>query len=170
MSSLRAQAKEVSEDRSPPAARFLQPAAMAAPMRQDYKVVILGASGVGKTCLGLRFVKDQFVTYTASTIGASFLVKELAFNNQKVTLQIWDTAGQERFQSLGVAFYRGADSCVLVFDVVQPKTFDNLDSWRDEFLIQVSLRCLLCTQWQGACVGSERDVAHMLTWCTNFVS
>ena len=51
-------------------------------------------------------------------------------------MQIWDTAGQERFQSLGVAFYRGADSCVLVFDVVQPKTFDNLDSWRDEFLIQ----------------------------------
>jgi len=55
-------------------------------------------------------------------------------------MQIWDTAGQERFQSLGVAFYRGADSCVLVFDVVQPKTFDNLDSWRDEFLIQAGPR------------------------------
>ena len=51
--------------------------------------------------------------------------------------QIWDTAGQERFQSLGVAFYRGADSCVLVFDVNVAKTFENLDSWRDEFLIQV---------------------------------
>ena len=50
--------------------------------------------------------------------------------------QIWDTAGQERFQSLGVAFYRGADSCVLVFDVNVAKTFENLDSWRDEFLIQ----------------------------------
>ena len=49
----------------------------------------------------------------------------------------WDTAGQERFQSLGVAFYRGADCCVLVFDVVVPKTFETLDSWRDEFLIQV---------------------------------
>lgn len=54
--------------------------------------------------------------------------------------QIWDTAGQERFQSLGVAFYRGADCCVLVFDVTQPSTFKTLDSWRDEFLIQASPR------------------------------
>ena len=54
--------------------------------------------------------------------------------------QIWDTAGQERFQSLGVAFYRGADCCVLTFDVTMPNTFKNLDSWRDEFLIQSSPR------------------------------
>jgi Ras-related protein Rab-7A len=54
--------------------------------------------------------------------------------------QIWDTAGQERFQSLGVAFYRGADCCVLVFDTTAPNTFKNLDSWRDEFLIQASPR------------------------------
>lgn len=56
--------------------------------------------------------------------------------------QIWDTAGQERFQSLGVAFYRGADCCVLVYDVNVMKSFDNLDNWRDEFLIQA--RCCLC--------------------------
>jgi Ras-related protein Rab-7A len=54
--------------------------------------------------------------------------------------QIWDTAGQERFQSLGVAFYRGADCCVLVYDVNNAKSFETLDSWRDEFLIQASPR------------------------------
>ena len=53
-------------------------------------------------------------------------------------MQLWDTAGQERFQSLGVAFYRGADCCVLVYDVNNSKSFDTLDSWRDEFLIQAS--------------------------------
>ena len=53
--------------------------------------------------------------------------------------QIW-IAGQERFQSLGVAFYRGADCCVLVYDVTAPATFKNLESWRDEFLIQASPR------------------------------
>lgn len=53
-------------------------------------------------------------------------------------LKIWDTAGQERFQSLGVAFYRGADCCVLVHDVTSSKSFDNLENWRDEFLIQAS--------------------------------
>ena len=51
---------------------------------------------------------------------------------------MWDTAGQERFQSLGVAFYRGADCCVLVYDVNSAKSFETLDSWRDEFLIQAS--------------------------------
>lgn len=51
--------------------------------------------------------------------------------------QIWDTAGQERFQSLGVAFYRGAEACVLVYDITNPKSFDQLDSWREEFLHQV---------------------------------
>ncbi len=55
-------------------------------------------------------------------------------------MQLWDTAGQERFQSLGVAFYRGADCCVLVYDVNNSKSFDTLDSWRDEFLIQASPR------------------------------
>lgn len=55
-----------------------------------------------------------------------------------VSPQLWDTAGQERFQSLGVAFYRGADCCVLVYDVNSAKSFETLDSWRDEFLIQAS--------------------------------
>ncbi len=55
-------------------------------------------------------------------------------------LQIWDTAGQERFQSLGVAFYRGADCCVLVMDVTSPTSFKSLESWKDEFLIQAGPR------------------------------
>ena len=54
--------------------------------------------------------------------------------------QIWDTAGQERFQSLGVAFYRGADCCVLVMDVTSPTSFKSLESWKDEFLIQAGPR------------------------------
>lgn len=58
--------------------------------------------------------------------------------NHNYLFQIWDTAGQERFQSLGVAFYRGADCCVLVFDVTSPGSFKSLDGWRDEFLIQAS--------------------------------
>ena len=62
------------------------------------------------------------------------------FYSYYFSVKIWDTAGQERFQSLGVAFYRGADCCVLVFDVTQPTTFKTLDSWRDEFLIQASPR------------------------------
>lgn len=66
------------------------------------------------------------------------MTKELFLDDRKVTLQLWDTAGQERFQSLGVAFYRGADCCVLVYDVNNQKSFETLDVWKDEFLIQAN--------------------------------
>jgi GTPase SAR1 family protein len=66
-------------------------------------------------------------------------------------VQIWDTAGQERFQSLGVAFYRGADCCVLVYDVNSQKTFESLENWRDEFLIQVPFSPKICRNATSSC-------------------
>jgi len=87
-----------------------------------------------------QYVNKKFSNQYKATIGADFLTKEVMVDERLVTVQIWDTAGQERFQSLGVAFYRGADCCVLVFDVTQTKSFETLDSWRDEFLIQASPR------------------------------
>ncbi|XP_024119740.2 ras-related protein Rab-7a-like, partial [Oryzias melastigma] len=95
---------------------------------------------VGKTSLMNQYVNKKFSNQYKATIGADFLTKEVMVDDRLVTMQIWDTAGQERFQSLGVAFYRGADCCVLVFDVTAPNTFKTLDSWRDEFLIQASPR------------------------------
>jgi len=102
------------------------------------KVIILGDSSVGKTSLMNQYVNKRFSNQYKATIGADFLTKEVVVDDRVVTMQIWDTAGQERFQSLGVAFYRGADCCVLVFDTTAPNSFKNLDSWRDEFLIQSS--------------------------------
>eukprot|EP00761_Pharyngomonas_kirbyi_P011344 gb/GECH01011369.1/.p1 GENE.gb/GECH01011369.1/~~gb/GECH01011369.1/.p1 ORF type:complete len:207 (+),score=46.98 gb/GECH01011369.1/:1-621(+) len=102
------------------------------------KVIILGDQGVGKTSLMMRYVKQNFSDQYKATIGADFMTKEVEIDKKVVTMQIWDTAGQERFQSLGVAFYRGADLCVLVFDVNEQKTFDSLESWRNEFLIQAN--------------------------------
>jgi Ras-related protein Rab-7A len=83
-----------------------------------------------------QYVNKKFSNQYKATIGADFLTKEIMVDDRLVTMQIWDTAGQERFQSLGVAFYRGADSCVLVYDTTVAKTFENMNSWRDEFLIQ----------------------------------
>lgn len=83
------------------------------------KVVILGDSGVGKTSLMNQYVNKKFTNQYKATIGADFLTKEVIVDDRVVTMQIWDTAGQERFQSLGVAFYRGADCCVLgTYEVV----------------------------------------------------
>ena len=102
------------------------------------KVIILGDSAVGKTSLMNRYVNRKFSDNYKATIGADFLTKEVTVDDRLVTLQIWDTAGQERFQSLGVAFYRGADCCVLTYDVTSIQSFRSLESWRDEFLIQSS--------------------------------
>ncbi|MDI1489426.1 MAG: Rab GTPase ypt7 [Ramalina farinacea] len=85
-------------------------------------------------------VNKKFSASYKATIGADFLTKEVMVDDRLVTMQIWDTAGQERFQSLGVAFYRGADCCVLVYDVNNSKSFETLDAWRDEFLIQAGPR------------------------------
>ena len=104
------------------------------------KVIILGDSGVGKTSLMNQYVSKKFSSHYKATIGADFLTKEVMVDDKLVTMQIWDTAGQERFQSLGVAFYRGADCCVLVFDVNVAKSFDHIDNWRDEFLQQAAPR------------------------------
>ncbi|GER43925.1 RAB GTPase homolog G3A, partial [Striga asiatica] len=84
-----------------------------------------------------RYVHKKFSQQYKATIGADFVTKELQIDDRLVTLQIWDTAGQERFQSLGVAFYRGADCCVLVYDVNVMRSFDTLDNWHEEFLKQV---------------------------------
>eukprot|EP00823_Brevimastigomonas_motovehiculus_P009479 TRINITY_DN914_c0_g1_i1.p1 TRINITY_DN914_c0_g1~~TRINITY_DN914_c0_g1_i1.p1 ORF type:complete len:214 (+),score=50.68 TRINITY_DN914_c0_g1_i1:46-687(+) len=112
-----------------------------APKRKAlFKVIILGDSGVGKTCLLNQYVHNKFSSAYKATIGADFSTKELLVDDKLVNLQIWDTAGQERFQSLGMSFYRGADACVLVYDVTDQKSFDNLESWKEEFLHQVNSR------------------------------
>ncbi|KAI5845997.1 ras-like protein Rab7 [Tricharina praecox] len=108
--------------------------------RKILKVIILGDSGVGKTSLMNQYVNKKFSPSYKATIGADFLTKEVILDDRSVTLTIWDTAGQERFQSLGVAFYRGADCCVLVYDVNSAASFEHINSWRDEFLIQASPR------------------------------
>ncbi|KAG6472733.1 hypothetical protein ZIOFF_070210 [Zingiber officinale] len=87
--------------------------------------------------LTIRYVHKKFTQQYKVTIGVDFVTKEILVDDRLVTLQIWDTAGQERFQSLGVAFYRGVDCCVLVYDVNVRRSFDTLDNWHDEFLNQI---------------------------------
>ncbi|RQM18356.1 hypothetical protein DD237_002894 [Peronospora effusa] len=86
----------------------------------------------GEVSLMNQYVNIKFNCQYKETIGADFLTKEIMLDDKLVTMQIWDTAGQERFQSRGVAFYRGADACVL--------SFEKLDTWRDEFLAQTEPR------------------------------
>ncbi|XP_044162343.1 ras-related protein rab7-like isoform X2 [Bufo gargarizans] len=83
-----------------------------------------------------QHVKLLLIGNAGATIGADFFTKELRVDEQQVIVQIWDTAGTERFQSLGAALYRGTDCCLLVFDVTSPNSFNALDTWHKEFLVQ----------------------------------
>eukprot|EP00188_Purpureofilum_apyrenoidigerum_P000941 Plantae.Rhodophyta-Purpureofilum_apyrenoidigerum.ctg14763.p1 GENE.Plantae.Rhodophyta-Purpureofilum_apyrenoidigerum.ctg14763~~Plantae.Rhodophyta-Purpureofilum_apyrenoidigerum.ctg14763.p1 ORF type:complete len:204 (+),score=38.02 Plantae.Rhodophyta-Purpureofilum_apyrenoidigerum.ctg14763:214-825(+) len=98
------------------------------------KIIILGDSGVGKTSLLERYVRHTFSKQYKATIGADFWSKDAIIDDKPVQLQIWDTAGQERYQSLGAAFYRGADGVLLVYDVTDSRAFEDLDAWRQEFI------------------------------------
>ena len=102
------------------------------------KIIILGDSGVGKTALLHKYVMNKFIEEHKATIGADFLTKEIDVDDKLITLQIWDTAGQERFLALGTAFYRGADACVIVYDITQKDTFQKVALWKKNFIDQAS--------------------------------
>ncbi|ODQ63564.1 ras-domain-containing protein [Nadsonia fulvescens var. elongata DSM 6958] len=101
--------------------------------RRDYKylvkMLLIGDSGVGKSCLLLRFYDDNFTPSFITTIGIDFKVKKLNIDDIPVKLQIWDTAGQERFKTVTTSYYRGAMAILLVYDVCDEKSFENVKQW-----------------------------------------
>ncbi|EAL63676.1 Rab GTPase [Dictyostelium discoideum AX4] len=103
--------------------------------RKIIKVVIIGEKSVGKTSILRRYVDKRFVTLKP-TIGVDFVM----VSENMVTLQLWDTSGQERFRSLEISYYRGADYCILVFDVTNEKTLYDLKLWRDDFIEKTEIR------------------------------
>jgi Ras-related protein Rab-8A len=86
-------------------------------------------SGVGKSCLLLRYSDDSFTSSFITTIGIDFKIKSIAIGESKVKLQIWDTAGQERFRTITTAYYRGAMGILLVYDVSDESSFANVRNW-----------------------------------------
>jgi small GTP-binding protein len=97
-----------------------------------FRILIVGDSGVGKSCILLRFTQGIFSTSVDLTIGVDFATKTIQLFNKQVKLQVWDTAGQEGFRSITRSFYRNADGIFLVFNVNNRKTFDNCESWINE--------------------------------------
>eukprot|EP00903_Cladosiphon_okamuranus_P009436 g8996.t1 len=102
------------------------------------KLLVIGDSGVGKSCLLLRYSDDQFSGSYISTIGIDFKIKTALLMGRKVKLQIWDTAGQERFRNITSAYYRGSMGILLVYDVSDEKTFRNVSNWMRQIELKAS--------------------------------
>uniref|UniRef100_A0A8C5GPG0 small monomeric GTPase n=1 Tax=Gouania willdenowi TaxID=441366 RepID=A0A8C5GPG0_GOUWI len=99
----------------------------------SFKVMLVGDSGVGKTCVLVRFKDGAFLAGSfISTVGIDFRNKVLNIDGVKVKLQIWDTAGQERFRSVTHAYYRDANALLMLYDVTNKSSFDNIQAWLTE--------------------------------------
>eukprot|EP01155_Anaeramoeba_flamelloides_P002351 Anaeramoba_flamelloidesa1058030_33.p1 GENE.a1058030_33~~a1058030_33.p1 ORF type:complete len:206 (+),score=36.65 a1058030_33:20-637(+) len=94
-----------------------------------FKICFIGDEGVGKTSIITRFIYESFDPETQSTVGVDFLSKTIHIENQSIRLQLWDTAGQERFRCLLPSYIRNSSLAVLVFDVTNQQSFENLDFW-----------------------------------------
>ncbi|CCI10175.1 unnamed protein product [Albugo candida] len=124
----------------------------------DRKLVIVGATDVGKTSITMRYCHGSLTTPTSATIGASFLQKRVIVPSRygkprKITLQIWDTAGQERFRSMAPMYYRNAKAAILVFDLQHESTFEKIIEWLQDLRHHVSNDIVL------AVVGNKSDCA-----------
>eukprot|EP00484_Ammonia_sp_Unknown_P005353 CAMPEP_0197056828 /NCGR_PEP_ID=MMETSP1384-20130603/90060_1 /TAXON_ID=29189 /ORGANISM="Ammonia sp." /LENGTH=202 /DNA_ID=CAMNT_0042491001 /DNA_START=96 /DNA_END=704 /DNA_ORIENTATION=+ len=94
-----------------------------------FKFTIIGDSGVGKSCLMMRFADDTFNESFITTIGVDFRFRTINVDDKVVKLQIWDTAGQEKFKTITSSYYRNAHAVMIVYDVSDRKSFDNIESW-----------------------------------------
>ena len=108
---------------------------------QLFKLVLIGDTGVGKSCLLLRFADNQFTESYISTIGVDFRFKTVQVDGKTIKLQIWDTAGQERFRTITSAYYRGADGVVMVYDITHRESFDHVSEWLAEVNKHASEDC-----------------------------
>ena len=97
-----------------------------------FKIVLIGDTCVGKSCILVRFSDDVFVENYVTTIGVDFRFKTMIINNKIAKIQIWDTAGQERYRSITTAYYRGAAAILICCDSTNKESFYNLNNWIDE--------------------------------------
>jgi len=97
-----------------------------------FKLLLIGDSGVGKSCLLLRFADHTYTESYISTIGVDFKIRTVELDGKTIKLQIWDTAGQERFRTITSSYYRGAHGIIVVYDCTDLDSFNNVKQWLNE--------------------------------------
>lgn len=120
-----------------------------------FKLLLIGDSGVGKSCLLLRFADNTYTDSYISTIGVDFKIRTLEIDGKTVKLQIWDTAGQERYRAITSAYYRGAVGALLVYDISKHVTYENVVRWLKELRDHADSNIVIML------VGNKSDLRHL---------
>ncbi|XP_074438373.1 ras-related protein Rab-19 isoform X2 [Larus michahellis] len=97
-----------------------------------FKIILIGDSNVGKTCVVHRFKTGQYNEKQQNTIGVDFTVRSMDIDGKKVKIQVWDTAGQERFRTITQSYYRSAHGAILAYDLTRRSTFESIPHWIHE--------------------------------------
>ena len=104
-----------------------------------YKLLLLGDSTVGKTCFLLRYTDDTFLDMHMATIGLDYRLKTLILDDHKIVkIQLWDTAGQDKFRAITRNYYKGARGIILIYDVTNVKSYENIKKWINEIKEEIS--------------------------------
>jgi len=109
---------------------------------------------VGKSCLLLRFADDTYTESYISTIGVDFKIRTIELNGKTIKLQIWDTAGQERFRTITSSYYRGAHGIIIVYDITDQVSFNNVKQWLQE------IDRYACENVNKLLVGNKSDLTN----------
>lgn len=120
--------------------------------KYNFKYIIVGDSGVGKSCLLIQFTDDRFENMHDITIGVEFGSKIINIKNDIIKLQIWDTAGQESFRSITRSYYRGAVGAIIVFDITKRESFEHIQEWINDIYKYSG------TQTTSILVGNKNDL------------
>ena len=124
-----------------------------------YKVLLLGDSTVGKTCILLKYTDKIFQETHMMTIGLDYRLKTMKLQSGKeVKLQIWDTAGQDRFRSITKNYYKGSHGIILIYDVTSLKTFENVKSWVSQIHEEISDKVVIYLVGNKIDMDDERKV------------
>ena len=126
-----------------------------------FKLLLIGDSGVGKSCLLLRFADDTYTESYISTIGVDFKIRTIELGGKTVKLQIWDTAGQERFRTITSSYYRGAHGIIIVYDITDQVSFNNVKQWLQE------IDRYACDNVNKLLVGNKSDLTSKRVVDTN---